>query len=182
MVNERLRGVSRRNSLEIILRHAGAIIREEEKEKLATRKNGYYRELISTLTPADLLPGIARLLPRLKEIGIRTALASASHNAPEIVQRLDIGRWLDLVVNPGDVVKGKPDPEIFFRAAEGLGVPYENCAGVEDAEVGIQAIRAARMFAVGIGIGLVDADWVLPDTRGLTAEELGERFKRRNRE
>jgi len=181
-VNERLRGVSRRSSLEIILRHAGANMKEEQKEELATRKNGYYRELISSLTPADLLPGIAQLLPRLKEMGIRTALASASHNAPEIVERLDIGRWLDLVVDPGDVIKGKPDPEIFFRAAERLGVPYENCAGVEDAEVGIQAIRAARMFAVGIGIGLVEADWVLSDTRGLTAEELGERFRRRNGE
>jgi alpha,alpha-trehalose phosphorylase len=179
-VNERLRGVSRLNSLEIILRHAGADFSETKKEELATRKNGYYRELISTLTPADLLPGIAQLLPRLKEIGIRTALASASHNAPEIVQRLDIGRFLDLVVDPGNVVKGKPDPEIFFQAAEGLGVPYENCAGVEDAEVGIQAIRAARMFAVGIGSGLVEADWVLPDTKGLTVEELRERFKRRN--
>jgi alpha,alpha-trehalose phosphorylase len=180
-VNERLRGVSRRASLEIILRHAGAEFTEAKKEELANRKNGYYRELISTLSPADLLPGIARLLPRLKEAGIRTALASASHNAPEIVQRLGIGGFLDLVVDPADVVKGKPDPEIFFRAAEGLGVPYENCAGVEDAEVGIRAIRAARMFAVGIGSGLVEADWVLPDTRGLTVEELGERFRRRSR-
>jgi alpha,alpha-trehalose phosphorylase len=180
-VNERLRGVSRRNSLDIILRHAGADVAEAKKEELATRKNGYYRELISRLTPADLLPGIAQLLPRLKETGIKTALASASHNAPEIVQRLDIGRFLDLVVDPGDIVKGKPDPEIFFRAAEGLGVPYGNCAGVEDAEVGIQAIRAAGMFAVGIGSSLVEADWVLPDTKGLTAEELGERFRRRRR-
>jgi beta-phosphoglucomutase len=180
-VNEHLRGVSRRNSLEIILRHAGVELAEEEKEGLANRKNGYYRELISRLLPADLLPGIADLLTQLKESGIKTGLASASHNAREIVQRLEIGRFLDLVVDPSAIVKGKPDPEIFFRAAEGLGIPYENCAGVEDAQVGIQAIRAAGMFAVGIGSGLLEADWVLPDTRGLTLPELGERFRRRSR-
>ncbi|MGD0727809.1 MAG: beta-phosphoglucomutase, partial [Spirochaetia bacterium] len=180
-VNEHLRGVSRRNSLEIILRHAGVELAEEEKEGLANRKNGYYRELISRLSPADLLPGIADLLTQLKESGIKTGLASASHNAREIVQRLEIGRFLDLVVDPSAIVKGKPDPEIFFRAAEGLGIPYENCAGVEDAQVGIQAIRAAGMFAVGIGSGLLEADWVLPDTRGLTLPELGERFRRRSR-
>ena len=180
-VNERLRGVSRRNSLEVILRHAGVELSEEEKKALAERKNGYYRELISRLSPADLLPGIADLLERLRQIGIKTGLASASHNAREIVQRLEIGRFLDLVVDPSEIVKGKPDPEVFFRAAEGLGVPYENCAGVEDAEVGIQAIKAAGMFAVGIGSGLLEADWVLPDTRGLTAPELGERFTRRSR-
>jgi len=180
-VNEHLRGVSRRNSLEIILRHAGVELAEEEKEGLANRKNGYYRELISRLSPADLLPGISDLLTQLKESGIKTGLASASHNAREIVQRLEIGRFLDLVVDPSAIVKGKPDPEIFFRAAEGLGIPYENCAGVEDAQVGIQAIRAAGMFAVGIGSGLLEADWVLPDTRGLTLPELGERFRRRSR-
>lgn len=180
-VNERLRGVSRLNSLEIILRHAGVELAEKKKEELAARKNGYYRELISRLSPADLLPGIADLLAQLREIGIKTALASASHNAPEIVQRLEIGGFLDLVVGPGDIIKGKPDPEIFFRAAEGLGVPYENCAGVEDAQVGIQAIRAAGMFAVGIGTGLLEADWTLPDTRGLTVAELAERFRRRSR-
>ena len=180
-VNEHLRGVSRRNSLEIILRHAGVELAEEEKEGLANRKNGYYRELISRLSPADLLPGISDLLTQLKESGIKTGLASASHNAREIVQRLEIERFLDLVVDPSAIVKGKPDPEIFFRAAEGLGIPYENCAGVEDAQVGIQAIRAAGMFAVGIGSGLLEADWVLPDTRGLTLPELGERFRRRSR-
>jgi beta-phosphoglucomutase len=175
-VNEHLRGVSRLNSLEIILRHAGTEMAEEEKKELAERKNGYYRELISRLSPSDLLPGIADLLAQLREIGIRTALASASHNAREIVQRLEIGRFLDLIVDPSEIIKGKPDPEIFFRAAEGLGVPYESCAGVEDAEVGIRAIKAAGMFAVGIGSRLREADWVLPDTRGLTADELGKRF------
>jgi beta-phosphoglucomutase len=179
-VNESLKGISRRESLEIILRHAGANVAEEEKETLAERKNSYYRELIRTLTPADLLPGIAALLAQLRESGIKTALASASRNAPEIIRSLGIGASFDLVVDPSKLVKGKPDPEIFFRAAEGLGVPHESCAGVEDAAAGIQAIKAAGMFAVGIGRDLPGADWMIPDALRLTLEELRERFGQRS--
>jgi alpha,alpha-trehalose phosphorylase len=175
-VNEQLRGVGREESLRIVLREAGIDETTLEIGRLAARKNGYYQELIGTLTPGDLLPGIAALLAALREHGIRIALASASRNAPEIVRRLGIDNSIDHRVDAEGIVKGKPDPEVFFKAAEGLGVPFENCAGVEDARVGIQAIKAAGMFAVGIGRDLTDADWLLPDTSRLSCEDLQSRF------
>ena len=180
-VNEHLRGVGRQDSLRTILRHAGKDERTVDVEGLSERKNGYYRELIETLRPGDLLPGIEALLKDLRRSGIKVAIASASRNAPRIVELLGIGDSVDYVVDAAQVLKGKPDPEVFFRAAEGAGVPLSNCVGVEDARVGIQAIRAAGMFAVGIGSGLTEADWVLPDTRGLTLPALRAAFEARAR-
>ena len=176
-VNEELRGIGRRESLDIILRHAGIVMPEAERARLAERKNDLYRKLIATLTPRDTLPGVSELLARLRAEGIKIGLASASNNAPEIIARLGIGALIDAMVSPASVLKGKPDPEIFFRVAEQMGIPFENCAGVEDARAGILAIRAAGMFSVGIGENLADvADWCLPDTSGLTYEELAKRF------
>ena len=104
-------------------------------------------------------------------------MASASHNVLEILERLGVRGLFDAVVDPAGVAKGKPDPEVFLQAAEALGVPFENCAAVEDAAAGIQAIRAAGMYAIGIGAGLRDADWLLPDTAGLTYEALTEKIR-----
>jgi len=179
-VNELLRGVGRQESLRIILREAGLDVNAAEIGQLAARKNGYYLELIEGITPADLLPGIGALLSSLRQDGIRIAIASASRNAPQIVKRLGIEGSIDHLVDAGGIVKGKPDPEVFFKAAEGVGTACESCAGVEDARVGIQAIKAAGMFAVGIGRDLGDADWLLPDTGGLTSRELKLRFTRRS--
>ncbi len=176
-VNERLKGVSRGESLEIILSEAGASFTAEEKTRLAERKNGYYRELIGRIVPGDLLPGMRELLTRLRQAGIKSAIASVSHNVWEVVRRLEIEALIDHVVDPAEVVKGKPDPEIFLRAAEALGVPFEACAGVEDSQAGVQAIVDARMFAVGIGASLQGAHWLLADTRSLRFEKLQEKFR-----
>ncbi len=176
-VNERLKGVSRRESLQIILDEAGVDFPAEEKARLAERKNGYYKELIGAVTPSDLLPGMTQLLSDLRAAGIKLAVASVSHNVREVVRSLGIEGMVDHVVDPAAVVKGKPDPEIFFRAAEKLGVPFECCAGVEDSQAGIQAIAEARMFAVGIGAGLRGAHWLLKDTAALTFEGLAEKFR-----
>ncbi len=178
-VNEKLRGVSRRESLRIILREAGVTREETEQERLAERKNGYYRELITTIRQGDLLPGMAELLSGLRSRGVKTAVASVSRSAPEVVRRLGIESSIDLVVDPAALVKGKPDPEIFMRAAEDLHVPFESCVGVEDAQAGIESIKAAGMFAVGIGARLTGADWLVPDTSRLTLEELFRRFGQR---
>ena len=83
---------------------------------------------------------------------------------------------MDVIVDPASLVKGKPDPEIFLAAAEQLGVRFEDCAGIEDAKAGIEAIKAARMVAVGVGAGLEGADWAVTDTRDLTVEALGALF------
>jgi beta-phosphoglucomutase len=180
-LNEQLKGVSRMESLQIILAHGGVSMTGQQMAALAEKKNGTYRELIRAITPAHLLPGMAELLAQLRAHGIRTALASVSHNAAEILKRLGIEKDLDFIVDPRVVIKGKPDPEIFFRAAEALGVPNECCAGIEDARAGIQAIREAGMFAVGIGTDLPGADWILADTARLGWEELVFRFNDRRR-
>jgi len=176
-VNERLKGVSRLGSLDILLEHAGVELSAAERERLAARKNEYFGELIGTIQRGDLLPGIAELLDSLRAAGVRTALASVSHNVWEIVRRLGIADLIDAIVDPATLVKGKPDPEVFFKAAEMLGVPFENCAGIEDAQVGVESIKAARMFTVGIGRDLVGADWLLDSTEGLTYEELLRQFR-----
>lgn len=175
-LNERLKGVSRMESLEIILDSAGHTATLAEKVRLADRKNAYFRELIEAITPDDLLPGIGDLLTGLRARGVRTAIASMSHNVWDVVERLGIGPLVDVIVDPASLVKGKPDPEIFMAAAERLGVRFEDCVGIEDARAGIDAIRAARMVAVGVGAGLDGADWVVADTRELTPDALAGLF------
>jgi alpha,alpha-trehalose phosphorylase len=175
-LNERLKGVSRMESLEIILDHAGRTASLQDKVRLAERKNTYFRELIDSITPADLLPGIADLLVDLRAHGVKTAIASMSHNVWDVVGRLGIEPLIDLIVDPSTLVKGKPDPEIFLTAAEELGVRFEDCVGIEDARAGIEAIKAARMVAVGVGQDLPGADWLVADTRELTVAALMARF------
>ncbi|HEX7495732.1 MAG TPA: beta-phosphoglucomutase [Candidatus Limnocylindrales bacterium] len=180
VVNERLKGVSRLESLEIVLEHAGVELPTAEKVQLAHRKNEYFGELIRTIMPGALLPGVAELLGTLREAGVKTAVASVSHNVWEIVSRLGITDSVDAIVDPAALVKGKPDPEAFFTAADMLGIPYEDCAAVEDAQVGIEAIKAARMLAVGIGRELAGADWRLDRTDQLTYDGLLQHFAARN--
>jgi alpha,alpha-trehalose phosphorylase len=176
-LNERLKGVSRMESLDIILEHAGRAENLQDKVRLAERKNAYFRELIDAITPADLLPGIGDLLAGLRARGVKTAIASMSHNVWDVVRRLGIEPLIDLIVDPATLVKGKPDPEIFLAAAEHLGVRFEDCVGIEDARAGVEAIKAARMVAVGVGHDLPGADWLVADTRSLTVDALEARFQ-----
>ncbi|HEY4751724.1 MAG TPA: beta-phosphoglucomutase, partial [Candidatus Limnocylindrales bacterium] len=174
--NERLRGIGRMESLELILEMAGRTMPPEQKSVLAARKNGYFRDLIASITPADLFPGVEDLLTELRASGIGIAIASASHNAAEVVRRLGIGDRVDAIVDPSSIIRGKPDPEIFLAAAELLGVRPEDCVGVEDARAGIEAICAARMVAVGVGTDLPGAQWVVADTRRLTLDAFARLF------
>ena len=171
-LNERLKGVSRMESLEIILENAGRTENLQDKVRLADRKNAYFRELIAGVTPADLLPGIGDLLAGLRARGTKTAIASMSHNVWDVVRGLGIEPLIDAIVDPATLVKGKPDPEIFLAAAERLGVRFEDCVGIEDARAGVEAIKAARMKAVGVGRDLPGADWVVTDTRSITVDAL----------
>jgi len=177
-INERLKGVSRMASLDIILERSEQWYSVEEKEAMAARKNGYYVDLIDNIKPEDLLPGIASLLKELKENGIKVALASASKNAPKVIERLQVGEYFDVIVDVTTLAKGKPDPEIFIRAAELLGVERKHCIGVEDAEAGIRAIKGAGMFAVGVGTPeqMHAADLRLDNTSQLSLERLKEAF------
>ena len=176
-LNERLKGVSRMESLEIILENAGRTASLEDRVRLAERKNAYFRELIEAITPGDLLPGIGGLLAGLQARGVKTAIASMSHNVWDVVRRLEIEPLIDHIVDPATLVKGKPDPEIFLAAAEHLGVRFEDCVGIEDARAGVEAIKAAGMVAVGVGHDLPGADWLVAATPSLTVDALEALFQ-----
>jgi beta-phosphoglucomutase len=173
--NERLKGVSRMRSLEIVLSIGGQAPGESEKLALADRKNRWYVELIGTLTPADLLPGATEFLALVRTSGGRCALGSASRNAPAIVGRLGIRRLFDAVVDGSEVERTKPDPEVFLLCARRLGLEPRHCVVFEDAEAGVAAAHAGGMRAVGIGSprALGAAEIVVPrlsvDDRGLLA-------------
>lgn len=161
----RMKGVDRRGSLDILLERAPRPYGEAEKEALAARKNAHYVELIGRLGPMDLLPGARAAVESVRRAGLKTALASASRNAPQLLDRLGIAALFDYVVDAGRIARSKPDPEIFLAAAGGLGLSSEECLGVEDAAAGIAALHAAGMAAVGIGRAqeLGKADVLLPD-------------------
>lgn len=180
-MNERLKGISREESLESILISGGEETRytNEEKQELMHRKNHDYQTLISKLTPEDLLPGIGRLLCQLKNENIKIGLASSSRNAPKILRRLAIIDDFDAIVDPTALAKGKPDPDIFLTAAAMLDVSPADCAAIEDAEAGISAIKSAGMFAVGVGQeqSMLGADLVVRQTSDLTLELLHEEWE-----
>lgn len=172
-IAERMKGVDRRGSLEILLERAPHAYAEAEKTQLEERKNGYYREQIGRFGPEQLLPGARAAVEAVRDAGLRVGLASASRNAPLLLEKLGIAGLFDYIVDAARIERSKPDPEIFLAAADGLGVAPAACLGVEDAAAGIASIRAAGMVAVGIGHreALGEADVVLP---GLTAFRIGE--------
>ena len=169
--NEALKGVDRMGSLDLILARAPRAVTAAEREALAERKNAHYRRLIARFGPGDLLPGARDALDAARARGLALALASASRNAPELLQRLGVAHRFDVVVDPATLARGKPDPEIFLRAAAALRIAPERCLGVEDANAGVAAIKAAGMTALGVGetrvlpqadrvvAGLAEVDW-----------------------
>lgn len=179
--NEKLKGVSRMESLELILSLGDMAYSDEEKKALAEKKNDLYKEMIAKVTPADLLPGIESLLKELQEAGIGTALASASKNAPFILDRLGVTHYFNHVVDVNLIKQGKPDPEIFLTGAAKLGVLPEDCVGIEDAEAGIESILSAGMYAVGVGTPaqMQKADLIVSSTAELSLSLLKENFKKK---
>jgi beta-phosphoglucomutase len=149
--NESLKGIDRMGSLEFILANCAQQFSSEEKYQLAEEKNRYYQSLVETMTSADLLPGAAQLLEVCKQLGLRIALASASKNAFTVLARLGITDQFDFVVDAATIVHGKPDPEIFLAAAQGVSCEPSECIGIEDAAAGVSAIKTAGMFAIGVG-------------------------------
>jgi alpha,alpha-trehalose phosphorylase len=173
-INQKLRGISRRQSLQVILDHNQVSVTEEQMQEFTNQKNIWYRESLEELSPKDILPGIPELLERLKQHSVYTAIASASRNAPFILDRLGLSDSFDAVVPASEVVQGKPDPEVFARAADMLGLYPEECTGVEDASAGITAIKEALMRTVGVGSAVDPAlcDAHVLDTADLTVDML----------
>lgn len=155
-----LKGVGRMDSLEMILKAGGHEndYTLTEKEALATQKNDNYLRLVETLTPADILPGMQAFLDELKAQGYRLILASASKNAPKVLRYLKLSEYFEDIVDPAKLAHSKPAPDIYLQAAKQLGLQPNQVIGVEDAQAGIQAIKAAGELAIGIGDNLTDAD------------------------
>ena len=150
-INERLRGVSRMESLDIILERAQRTYTDDEKQAMATRKNAYYVELIGSLTRADILPGALDTLRYLKDRGVKVAIGSSSKNTPIILRQIGLDNAFDAVADGNAITRSKPDPEVFVLAARLLGLSPENCLVVEDADAGIEAALAGGMRALGVG-------------------------------
>jgi beta-phosphoglucomutase len=150
--NERLKGVSRMASLEILLEVGGIKgLCDDEKQRLAAEKNDNYVALISKMTPDEVLPGAADFLKQLRTAGIGVALGSASKNAMTILNRLQLTPLFDAIIDGTKVSKAKPDPEVFLKGAEALGLQPSECVVFEDAAAGIEAAIAGGMRCVGIG-------------------------------
>lgn len=149
--NERLKGVSRMASLDILLEIGHIEKTPQEKERLAAKKNENYRSYILKMTPEEILPGAAAFLKECRDNNIATALGSASKNAMTILSKLQLTQLFDVIIDGTKTSKAKPDPEVFLKGAEALGISPTNCVVFEDAEAGIEAALAAGMKCVGIG-------------------------------
>lgn len=160
--NETLKGISRMDSLDRILAHGNQENKFTplEKEALAEKKNDNYVKSLEDLSENDLLPGVHDFLLKAREHQIPCAIASASKNAPMILEKLGVISFFGHIVDPDTLKKGKPDPEIFIKAAESIDLKPEDAIGFEDAQAGIEGIKKAGMYAVGISATetLVGAD------------------------
>ena len=163
--NEKLKGVSRMESLELILVNGDVCDKytDEEKFRMAEKKNDNYKELIKQITPDDILPGVFDFLKELRANDIRIALASVSKNAPFILKQLELEAYFDYVADAARVPNAKPFPDIFLAGMEAFGLKPEECIGVEDARTGVEAIHRAGMKAVGVGTPseMEDADLIM---------------------
>lgn len=151
--NEQLKGVSREDSLRLILAHGNQVDKHTDAEfaALAQRKNENYVEMIQQVSPKDVFPGILTLLQELKKNNIKTALASASKNGPMLLEKMALSDYFDTIVDPASLQAGKPAPDIFLAAAKQLELPIVSCIGIEDAKAGITAIKKSGAFPVGVG-------------------------------
>ena len=161
--NERLKGVSRMQSLNIVLDLAGISLNEKHKEILATKKNIWFNDYIERMTPAEIFPGVQDLIDSIKGEGMRVGLASSSMNAKKVLRQLRMEHDFDAVVDGTMITRTKPDPEIFLITAERIGVCAGSCVVIEDAVAGVEAALAAGMKCIGIGSPdlLGEADLVL---------------------
>lgn len=152
VINNRLRGVSRAESLEIILeRYEGEPLSEERKAQMMESKNNTYRELLATMSPADVADEVRDTLKQLREMGYKLAIGSSSKNAKFILEKVELLDAFDAISDGNNITHSKPAPEVFVKAGEYLGEKPEECIVVEDAYAGIDAAKAAGMTAVGIG-------------------------------
>lgn len=178
--NEKLKGVSRMESLDLILQNKNLqdSFTLEEKTAMAEKKNTNYVKLIQQITPDDVLPGIKEFLAALKKENIKTAIASVSRNAFFIIDKLELNDSFDYIVDAAEIANAKPFPDIFLAGAKAVGVQPAECVGVEDAKAGIEAIKRANMKAVGVGTAdqMAEADMILASTQELNLDRIKSAF------
>lgn len=176
--NERLKGVSRMESLNIILSLGGLDVDDVEKTKLADKKNDWFVDYINEMKKEEIFPGVINLLQSLKKKKAKIALASSSKNAKAVIDKLEIKDWFEVIVDGTMITHSKPDPEIFLLAAERLGVNPQDCIVVEDAEAGVEAAKSAGMKCIGVGSAtqLGKADVVVNQIQELNTETLERQF------
>ncbi len=172
--NERLKGVSRMRSLEILLEVGNIKLPHDEMERLAAKKNDWYVEYIKQLRPDEILPGVQRFLDETRSRNIKTAIGSASKNTPLILERLNISGYFDAIIDGTKVSKAKPDPEVFLKGAEELGIKPEECIVFEDAQAGIEAAKNGNMYCVAVGSpeNLTGADYLIPGFKTMTVDTI----------
>jgi len=173
-INHRLRGVSRMESLDILLEKAQKQYTDKEKLAMAEMKNNYYRQSLNNLSPADILPGVMDILSELKKRNIKTAIGSSSKNTPLILERIGLVDYFDAVADGSDIQNSKPHPEVFLLAAERLGIQPSKCLVVEDADAGVDASVAGgfKCLAVGAVQNHPAACKSAKDMESITIEEL----------
>ena len=150
-INNRLRGVSRMASLDIVLERYDGQLSEEEKLAAAEEKNSTYRELLKQMSPADLAPEVKATLDWLRAQGLLLGIGSSSKNTKFILERIGLGGYFDAISDGTNITRSKPDPEVFLKAAAFLGLEPKDCLVVEDAKAGVEAALAAGMDAAAIG-------------------------------
>ena len=174
--NETLKGINRMDSLDRILVHGHRenAFTPAEKEALAQKKNDHYVQLLEHLTTEDVLPGVVPLLQQAQARHIPCAVASASKNAPLILEKLGVRAYFATIVDPDSLSKVKPDPEIFLAAADSIGVLPQNAIGFEDAQSGIDGLKAAGIYAVGLSASqpLIGADMQVSEMTELSVDAL----------
>lgn len=172
--NEQLKGISRMESLELILGWGGVQLSEAEKLAWATKKNEWYLALVMQMTPNEILPGVQAFLTTLRDNGIKIALGSASKNSKLILERIEMLSFFDAIIDGNNITKGKPDPQVFLMGAEAVGCTPAECVVFEDAVAGIQAAKAGGMKAIGVGSAdiLTQADFVIASFEEMSVEKL----------
>lgn len=172
--NERLKGVSRMDSLDILLTIGKVTLKQDQKELLADKKNNLYVSYISRMTPDEILPGVISFLDELRNNKILIALGSASKNAMTILDLINLTQKFDAVIDGNKVSRAKPDPEVFLKGASELGVNPNNCLVFEDAQAGIDAARNAGMHIIGVGQAdnLKNAEFIVPGFENMNFNRL----------
>lgn len=150
-INNRLRGVSRMESFEIILERYDGVMSEEDKIAYTTKKNDIYKELLKNMSPADLSSEVKETLDALRAKGLKLAIGSSSKNTPFILGQLGLGDYFDAISDGNNITKSKPDPEVFVKASQFVETPADKCLVVEDAKAGLEAAIGGGMDCAAIG-------------------------------